>query len=220
MTTLRMIRILCVDDHAFLIDGLKARFDLEKDFELVGRLSTTEHLVREVQRLRPDIVLLDIEIPGPDPFEAAEEIRRLHPDTRVVILSAYVRDQYVSSAFRAGCWGYFSKSDEGDAIVNGLRAVAAGRFTLGPKVEERCKPVVAARGRTDAPTTRLDTLTERELEILRLIGRGMTRVEIARTVCRSPKTIDGHREKIMQKLDIHDRAELVRFAIREGLVEA
>ncbi len=225
MTLHKSIRILCVDDHAFLIDGLKARFAMERDLDLVGRLSSADGLIAAVKEHRPDIVLLDIEMPGPDPFEAASELKRIAPDTKVVILSAYVRDHYLSSAFRAGAWGYFSKSDEAEAIVAGLRTVARGEFTLGPKVQERCKPVEGRRrgnGREqgEAPRTRLDTLTAREREVLRMIGKGMTRAEIAEEICRSPKTVDGHREKIMQKLDIHDRGELVRFAIREGLVEA
>lgn len=221
MTLQKTIRILCVDDHAFLIDGLKARFGMERDLELVGRLSSAEGLAAAVKEHRPDIVLLDIEMPGPDPFEAASDLKRLYPDTKVVILSAYVRDHYLSAAFRAGAWGYFSKSDEAEEIVNGLRQVARGEFTLGPKVQERCKPVETRRGgKVEPPNTRLDTLTAREREVLRMIGKGMTRAEIAEAITRSPKTVDGHREKIMQKLDIHDRGELVRFAIREGLVEA
>lgn len=221
MTLQKTIRILCVDDHAFLIDGLKARFGMERDLDLVGRLSSAEGLVAAVKEHRPDIVLLDIEMPGPDPFEAASDLKRIYPDAKVVILSAYVRDHYLSAAFRAGAWGYFSKSDEAEEIVNGLRQVARGEFTLTPKVQERCKPVETRRGaKGEPPPTRLDTLTAREREVLRMIGKGMTRAEIAEAITRSPKTVDGHREKIMQKLDIHDRGELVRYAIREGLVEA
>ncbi|MHC5003027.1 MAG: LuxR C-terminal-related transcriptional regulator [Planctomycetota bacterium] len=217
----RPIRILCVDDHGFLIDGLQARFSLEPDLECVGRLPTAENLIPEVKRTGADIVLLDIEMPGPDPFEAAEDLKRQCPGTKTIILSAYVRDHYVSAAFKSGVWGYFCKSDDAETIVNGIRSVAGGKFSLGPKVQERCKPVKKVRrGEMEAPDSKLDTLTKREEEVLRMIGRGLSRAEIAQALCRSPKTVDGHREKIMQKLDIHDRGELVRFAIREGLVEA
>jgi two-component system response regulator NreC len=215
----RKIRILCVDDHAFLVEGLRSRFALEPDMEVVGRLSTAEQLVPEVKRLRPDIVLLDIEMPGPDPFEAAEDLHRICPDAKVVLLSAYVRDHYLSAALRAGAWGYFSKGDDTDAIVEGIRKVAGGGFALGPKVAERCKPVKPGRRPAAAPASRLEGLTSREQEVLRLIGRGLSRVEIAKHLCRSPKTIDGHRERIMAKLDIHTTPDLVRFAIREGLAE-
>ena len=215
-------RILCVDDHDFLYEGLKARLSMEKDLEVIGRLPSADTLLPECRRQLPHIVLLDIEMPGTDPFEAAEDVRRQCPETRVIFLSAYVRDHSISAAYKAGAWGYFSKSDDAADIVAGIRRVVKGEFVLGPKVQDRAKPT-AARPRSGdivPPKTKLDLLSQREQEVLRMIGRGMTRADIARSLCRSAKTIDGHREKIMKKLDIHDRAELVRFAIREGLVEA
>lgn len=219
--TKRPIRIMCVDDHAFLVNGLVAQFDLEDDLEFAGRLENAEHLLDEVRNVRPDVVLLDIEMPGPDPFEAASAVRRQFPHTKIVFLSAYVRDQYISMAFRAGAWGYFSKSDSPDVIVEGLRKVAAGEFAAGPKVASRCQPSTGNGKRAlRPPASRIEQLTRREREILRLIGKGMTRAEIAHTLHRSTKTVDGHRINIMKKLDVHDRGELVRFAIGEGLVEA
>jgi DNA-binding NarL/FixJ family response regulator len=221
MTTRKTIRILCVDDHAFLVEGLIARFALEQDFEIVGRLSTAANLADEVKRTGAHVVLLDIEMPGPDPFDAVTELRRRLEDVKVIMLSAYIRDHYIDAAYKAGAWGYFCKSDEMNALVEGIRKVASGEFAMGPKVQERCQPA-RRTGTHDAgtPKTKLESLTPRENEVLRLIGRGMSRSEIARTLSRSPKTIDGHRELIMKKLDIHDRGELVRFAIREGLAEA
>jgi len=219
----RKLRILCVDDHAFLVEGLKARFGLEQDLEVIARLSSAENLVPEAMRLKPDIVLLDIEMPGPDPFDAADDLRRRCPDIKVIMLSAYVRDHYLSAALKAGVWGYFSKSDDPDAIVDGLRKAAKGEFVMGPKVAARCKPVKPGkRSRSapkEAPKSKLETLTTREQEVLRFIGRGLSRTQIAETISRSPKTVDGHRERIMAKLDIHSGPELVRFAIREGVAE-
>jgi DNA-binding NarL/FixJ family response regulator len=218
----RPIRVLCVDDHAFLVAGLRARFELERDVECVGELESADRLLPEARRLQPDVVLLDIEMPGPDPFEAVEDLHRALPKVRTVFLSAYVRDHYISAAVNAGAFGYFSKSDDTEEIIEGIRKVARhGEFAFGPKVKARCHPTSGRKGgELDPPTTKLDTLSPREQEVLRMIGRGMTRDAIAGALCRSPKTIDGHREKIMEKLDIHDRGELVRFAIREGLAEA
>lgn len=216
----KTIRILCVDDHAFLVEGLNARFALERDFEIVGRLATADNLAEEVKKMRAQIVLLDIEMPGPDPFDALADLRRQNEDVKVIILSAYIRDHYIEAAYKAGAWGYFCKSDEMDAIVGGIRKVAGGEFALGPKVQERCQPTKGRNPGDKTLKTKLELLTPREQEVLRLIGRGMSRSDIARTLSRSPKTIDGHRELIMKKLDIHDRGELVRYAIREGLVEA
>ncbi|MHC5114018.1 MAG: response regulator [Planctomycetota bacterium] len=216
----RPTRILCVDDHRFLIEGLQARFELEADLEFVGALGSAESLLSESRRLNPDVVLLDIEMPGPDPFEAADDLRRILPDVRVIFLSAYVRDHYISAAVRSGAWGYFSKGEEADVIVDGIRRVIRGDFAFSPQVQERCQQeMTGGRRRLVPPSTKLDALTPREQEVLRLIGRGKTRAQIAEMLCRSPKTIDGHRESIMEKLGIRDRAELVRFAIREGLVE-
>lgn len=217
---MKRTRVLCVDDHAFLVEGLKARFDLEPDIEMIGRLPSADSLVVEAKRLRPDIVLLDIEMPGMDPFEAVEDLKSQLPDVRVIILSAYVRDHYVSAAVKAGVWGYFSKSDDPNEIVAGIRKVDRGEMAFGPKVQERTKAKAPARGaEPEAPKAKLETLSRREVEILRMIGRGLSRTEIAESICRSPKTVDGHRERIMAKLDIHSTTELVRFAIREGLAE-
>jgi two-component system response regulator NreC len=214
------VRVMCVDDHSFLVEGLRAKIESAPDLDFVGSLNSAANLVASVRELQPDVVLLDIEMPGPDPFESADDVRRLCPDTRIVFLSAHVRDHYISAAIKAGAWGYFSKSDDPEAILTGVRTVAAGTFAFGPKVQERCQPVAGSRkAAVEPPKTRLDALSPREQEVLRLIGKGKTRTEIAETLSRSPKTIDGHRESIMTKLDIHDRAELVRFAIREGLAE-
>lgn len=210
--------MLCVDDHAFLVEGLRARMALEPDMEVVGRLPSADALLRTVEQLQPDIVLLDIEMPGADPFTALADLRRLRPQTRVVILSAHVRDHYLDMAAQAGAWGYFSKSDSPEAILDGVRQVSRGQFALGPEVRRRQRSAAPAQA-DGGPSSKLESLSPRELEVLRLIGRGLSRSQIAQTLHRSPKTVDAHRESIMRKLDIHDRAALVRFAIREGLVE-
>lgn len=232
------VRILCVDDHAVLVEGLKAQFAIDGEFEVIGRLASAALLLETVARLAPSAVLLDIEMPGPDAFEAASRLRQLHPAVRVIVLSAHIRDAFVSASFGAGVCAYFAKSDELDDIVSGIRTVMRrqpGTFLLGPKVRERCLPGapprrgglsrVAAPRRNDklfvgAPITLLDSLTGREVEILRLIDKGLNRTQIAEQLCRSAKTIDGHQDRMMKKLGIADRANLMRFAIREGLAQA
>ncbi|RMD61010.1 MAG: DNA-binding response regulator, partial [Planctomycetota bacterium] len=220
MAERRVIRVLCVDDHAFLVEGLRARMAIEPDLEVVGRLPSADTLVRAAEQLRPDIVLLDIEMPGVDAFTALEDLRHVLPEVRTIILSAHVRDHYLDMAAQAGAWGYFSKSDSPEAILDGVRRVHRGEFALGPEVSKRQRSSPPRRSGDDGQTraaSRLEALSPRELEVLRLIGRGLTRSEIAQTLHRSPKTVDAHREAIMRKLDIHDRAALVRFAIREGI---
>jgi DNA-binding NarL/FixJ family response regulator len=215
------IRVLCVDDHAFLVDGLKARFSAEDDLVFVGRLESAEGLAREADRLSADVVLLDIEMPGPDSFEALEDLVRLRPDTRAIMFSAFVRDHYIDEAVNAGAWGYISKGDEPEHVIDAIRKVARGEFAFSKEILARTqKKTKVKRNEPDAPPkSKLDSLTPRERQILRLIGRGMSRTEIAEALHRSPKTIDVHRASIMEKLKINDRVELVRFALREGLAE-
>lgn len=225
-------RVLCVDDHAVLVEGLKAQFAIDGQIQCVGHLSSAANLVDEASRLKPDVILLDIEMPGPDVFEMADRLHRVHPNTRFMFLSAHVRDGYLAAAYKCGAWGYFAKGDDLSDIVAGVKQVARsddGVFVMGPKVRQHCQPARAPllgdRSRTQPadqprPSTTLESLTPRELQVLRLIGKGCSRTDIARELSRSAKTIDGHQERIMKKLDIDSRAELMRFAIREGLAEA
>lgn len=222
------LRVLCVDDHELLVEGLRAHFGIDGTIEVVGSLSSADHLLDEAAKLKPDLVLLDIEMPGADAFEAADRLKRIMPNVRVVFLSAHVRDGYITAAYKCHADGYFAKGDDLHSIVAGLHAVAhhrpgEGAFVMGPKVRERCLAGGHSGGShsTDGvPQTALSTLSEREVEVLRLIGKGLSRTEIATELSRSAKTIDGHQDHIMKKLGIASRADLVRFAIREGLVEA
>lgn len=230
------IRLLCVDDHAFLVEGLTAHFSIAgggREFQVIGRLATAQDLIKEARRLRPDIVILDIEMPGPDPFEMADRLHRQDERAKIVFLSAYVRDHYIAEAYRCGACGYFSKADEIEDIVEGLRQVAKGGgadgdFVFGPKVKARCRPPkqrhtlggTRTAKREAQPPSRLESLSARELEVLRLIGKGLSRNEIAAALSRSAKTIDRHQERMLGKLGLETRAELMRFAIREGLAQA
>jgi len=228
------VRVLCVDDHAVLVEGLKAQFAIKGAIRVVGRLASAEKLLEEVARLKPDVVLLDIEMPGPDVFEMADRMRHMHPGLRFVFLSAHIRDGFLAAAYKCGAWGYFSKGDDLEDIVAGIAELArstAGTFIMGPKVRQRCiptgSPAAALRAATHGPlavdqsrpNTPLESLTAREFEVLRLIGKGQSRTQIAGELSRSAKTIDGHQDRIMKKLHIESRAELMRFAIREGLAE-
>jgi two-component system response regulator NreC len=227
------LRVLCVDDHEVLVEGLRAKFGVEKRIRIVGALSRAEGLLEETARLNPDLILLDIEMPGPDVFEMADRLRRAHPGLRFIFLSAHIRDGYLAAAYKCGAWGYFAKSDELDDIVAGIRMVAAskaGRFIMGPKVLARCRPAPmgTTRGQSrgaptideGSPATPLASLSDREVEVLHLIGKGLSRHEIAAELSRSVKTIDRHQERMSKKLGLSSRTELVRFAIREGFAEA
>lgn len=219
------VAVLCVDDHTILVDGLKAQFAVDGRVRCVGHLTTADGLLEETDRLNPDVVILDIQMPGADVFEMANRLRQRRPGQRFAFLSAHVREGYLSAAYRCGAWGYFAKGDELEDIVAGLLEIARSRqetFVMGPKVRERCGPTGAAGSANprEAVGLKLDTLTDREVEVLRLIGKGMSRSEIAAELCRSAKTIDGHQERMLKKLGVQTRSELMRLAIREGLAEA
>lgn len=229
------VRVICVDDHGVLIEGLRAQFALDGGVRCVAALPCADDLIEAVAAHRPDVVMLDIEMPGQDAFEVADRLRHLHPEARFVFLSAHIRDGFLASAYRCGASGYFAKGDDLEEIVEGLRRVARcpeGTFVMGTKVRARCQPPRKHVARSAAsggaarsafggpPNTLLDSLTQRELEVLRLIGKGLSRGDIGEELARSPKTIDGHQERIMKKLRVETRAELMRFAIREGLAQA
>jgi two-component system nitrate/nitrite response regulator NarL len=219
MSRRAQINVLCVDDHELLMEGLAARMALEPDLVCVGRLTTATEVVEKAQQLRADVILLDIDMPGVNPLDRLIDLTRVLPDVAVVMLSAHLRDHYIDTALDRGAKGYFVKTSTPGEIFEGIRAAANGRVALGAEVRER---LVAGEQRASPATanrSKLSLLSPRELEVLRLVGRGMSRAEIARTFCRSLKTIDAQHTSIMKKLDIHDRAELTRFAIAEGLVE-
>lgn len=219
MMKTRSTRILCVDDHEFICNGLEARFGLEPDLEFVGHECSADQLDERVKQTAADVVILDIDMPGMDPFVMIRDLGVLHPNVRVIMLSAYVRDHYIDRALDEGAWGFFSKCDAPEELVEGIRCVAGGRPAFGTGVRRRLDPDDGLdRGDAGAESL-LEQLTPRELEILRLIGRGLSRAEIANLLHRSLKTIDAHHTSIMRKLDIHDRVELALYAVREGLVE-
>lgn len=230
------VRVLCVDDHEVLMQGLQAQFAIDGSVEIVGWLDSAERLVQEAERLLPDVVLLDIEMPGPDAFEIADRLHRALPSIRIVFLSAHVREAFLAAAYRCGASGYFSKADRLCGIVDAIRRIAdpgrdAGEtpeLELGAKVRERClargpdpiRPAPGRVGRRGSPTsTRLSTISDRELEVLRLIGKGLCRETIARELSRSVKTIDGHQLRLKSKLGLATREDLMLFAIREGIAE-
>jgi DNA-binding NarL/FixJ family response regulator len=220
-TNERAIRVLCADDHPLLVEGIRARLEFEPNLELVGELTSADNLVAQAEKHAPDIVLMDVAMPGLDPFVAATELRRRLPETKTVFLSAHIRDHYLDAAFRAGAWGYLYKGDDMEEIVKALKRVAEGEYVFSPHVLERVR-VQRPAGKPDAAkqSSKLDALTPTETQVLRMMGKGLSRTQIAETLHRSVKTIDTHRAAIMKKLDIHDRTELAVFAIREGLIDA
>jgi len=220
------IRAISVEDHEFVGEWLSLRL-AEAGIEHVANVTDPADLIPEAERLGANRAIIDVTIPGADPFSAAADLARSESGVRVVFLSASVSRHHIVAAIRAGAVGYFCKSDDPAEIMAGLRDVASGRLAFSTSVVESCpslaemqgEPLQARERLSLEGDSRVDSLTPREREVLALMGQGLSRAEIAKALHRSAKTIDKHRASLMEKLDIHDRAQLVLFAVREGIVD-
>jgi DNA-binding NarL/FixJ family response regulator len=213
------ISILVVDDHEMVRSMLKRRLESEPDIKVVGGVGTADQAVAMAQQLKPDIVLMDIDMPGMTCFEAAKIIMQQNSEARVIFLSAYVHDRYIEQAMSVGAWGYVAKTQPDESVITAVRNVAAGEAYFSPEIQARF--IVGERGPRvgHSGCSRTATLTQRELEVLRYLAKGMSKKEVAKTVHISVNTVNRHTSSLMNKLNIHDRVELTRFAIREGLAE-
>lgn len=210
------IRVLVVDDHAVVRTGLRRILDAEPDIETVGEAPNAERAVFEALELKPDVVLLDVVMPGKSGIEGMPAVLQAVPAAKVLVLSMQDDPRYVREAFDAGASGYVLKEAADAEVVAAVRAVASGERYLHPALGAR---LIAAdqeqRKRADA-----DPLSEREREVLRLLALGHTNQEIAKMLFISVRTAETHRAHIMQKLRLASRAELVRYALAEGLLDA
>lgn len=201
------------DDHQIFRQSLKSLLE-KQGFDIVGEAADGEEAIRLACELSPDIVLLDLRMPALDGLESAREIRARCPETRTVILTEFDDDTYVLEALRAGARGYVLKSQAGADLVTTLRQVAEGALYLSPRISNA---VVDTYWGDRSPANY--SLSERELQVLRLVAEGNTTQQIATALGVTPKTVDSHRARIMRKLGIHGTAGLVRYAIRRGFVE-
>lgn len=210
-----MIRILLVDDHAILRDGLRALLSYYPDVEVVGEAEDGSQALECVERISPDIVLMDIAMPVMNGLEATQRIRQEHPETRILILTQYEDQPYVLSLLRAGVSGYVLKRALGTDLIKALRTVARGESFLYPSVTTT---VLEQLRQPEVETSQdEDDLTPREDEILRRVADGETSRQIALALGISVKTVEWHRGNLMSKLGVRSVAELVRFAIDHGL---
>lgn len=217
-----MIRVVLADDQGLLRAGIRALLDAEDDIEVVGEAANGAEAVALVRETAPDVVLMDIRMPGTDGLEATRQIaadERL-AGTRVVVLTTFDLDEYVFEAVRIGASGFLVKDTEPAELLRGVRAVAAGDALLSPGVTRRLIGEFATRSRPHATPAadRLGELTEREREVVALVGEGLNNDEIARRLFLSPATAKTHVSRSMVKLQVRDRAQLVVLAYESGLV--
>ncbi len=209
------IKILVVDDHAIMRDGIRALLGLNNDIEVVGEVSEGKEAIEKVQELTPDVVVMDIAMPGMDGLEATRRIRKKNPKVKVIILTQHDNREYILSCIKAGAAGFVPKGALGVELVAAIRAVQKGDSFLYPSATTALIEDYLQQPKEEDP---YDRLTARQREILKLIADGHTSREIAGMLFLSLKTVLGHRAKIMEKLDLHNRTELIKYAMRKGLV--
>lgn len=207
------MRILLADDHTMFLDGLEALL-VRSDFEVVGKVADGRDAVQMAREVAPDVVVLDLAMPVMNGVTAAREIHKLVPDAQTILLTMFEDDAYVLEALQAGVRGYVLKAQAPDELVSAVREVMRGSVYLSPGVS---KAVVDAYLGGGGPPN--ETLSDRERQILQLIAEGNTTKQAARALGVSVKTAEAHRTRVMQKLEVHDTASLVRRAIRLGVIQ-
>ena len=211
------IRVLLADDHAILREGLRALLSLADDIDVVGEAADGQEAIDRVNVLQPDVVLMDVSMPGLGGLEATLQIRRQRPDTRILVLTQYEDPEYVRRFLQAGVSGYVLKKSAGADLAAAIRAVHRGGLVLDPEVAKEALRAPAMPGGTSAARP-YDTLTDREKQVLKLVAEGKANKEVAEILGISVKTAMSHREHLMEKLDLHSRTELIHFAIRAGVI--
>ncbi|MFF8602904.1 response regulator [Streptomyces sp. NPDC015232] len=212
----KVIRVLLVDDHQVVRRGLRTFLEVQEDIEVVGEAADGAEGVARAEELRPDVVLMDVKMPGTDGIEALRKLRELANPARVLIVTSFTEQRTVVPALRAGASGYVYKDIDPDALACAIRSVHAGHVLLQPEVADALLSQDEQSGQA-AGTGRGSTLTEREREVLGLIADGRSNREIARALVLSEKTVKTHVSNILMKLDLADRTQAALWAVRHGL---
>jgi two-component system response regulator NreC len=211
------VRILLADDHRLVRQGLRALLEAEPDFRLVGESDDGLDVLRKVDSLKPDVVVLDLMMPGINGIEVTRQLRVAAPRTRVVILSMHADEPYVFEALRHGAAAYILKQAQAGELVRGVREAMAGRRYLSAPLSEETLEAYARKTR-DGRLDLYETLTTREREVLELAAQGHTNTEIAAELFIGRRTVESHRAHVMEKLDLRNQAQLVQFAMRRGIL--
>jgi len=211
------IQVLLVDDHAVLRGGLKALLNLEPDLDVAGEAATGEEAVQLATTLRPQVIVMDLAMPGMGGLEATRQITAADPAARVLILTSQAEEEYLLPVLEAGGSGYVHKTNADEDLITAIRTVARGEVFLYPKATKLLlRGFRTAEERGEASP--LEELSDREREVLTLTAEGFSSTEIGKQLFLSPKTVDTYRARLMQKLGFHHRSELIRFALQTGLL--
>lgn len=212
------LTLILADDHQIVRQGLRAILAAEPDLQLVGEAGDGPGALRLIEHLRPQVVVLDLMLPGLNGLDVTREVMRRVPDTRIVILSMHANESYAAEALRAGALAYVLKEASASELLTAIREAAAGRRYLSPPLSEQAVAAYQHRA-TSTSFDVYETLTTREREVLQLTAEGHSGAEIGRRLFISPRTVETHRMNLMRKLSLRNQKELVRYAVERGLVK-
>jgi DNA-binding NarL/FixJ family response regulator len=212
------ISVLLVDDHTIVRKGLRSLLDAEADIQVIGEAEDGREAVEQVGRLRPQVVVMDITMPGLNGLEATRQITERFPQVQVVVLTMHTAEEYIFQILRAGASGYVVKRAAPSELISAVRAAYRGESFLGPAVSKTVIEEYLRQAEALAGENSYETLTPREREVLQLLAEGHSNRRIAELLCLSVKTVQSHRANLMRKLDIHSIAELTQYAIHKGVI--
>lgn len=215
----KKIRLMLADDHVVVRSGLRMLLQARPEIEIVGEAESGREAVEKAKVLRPDVILMDVQMPDMNGIEATARLKQIAPETAVLALTMHEDDHYFFEMLHAGASGYVPKRAAPDELVNAIQTVSEGNVFLYPSLATRLVQDYLQRAEAGDQPMVQDDLTPRELEVLTLIAEGLTNPEIADDLVISVKTVDRHRENIMRKLNMHSRIDLVKYAIKMGLIE-
>lgn len=213
------LRILLTDDHTLFRQGLKSLLEAEYDMQVVGEARDGQEAVDRALALKPDLVIMDIGMPGLSSFEAVRQIRRVHPETRVLFLTMYDDEDYLAQCLEAGASGYVLKDTPAEQLIAAVREIRRGGKYLSPVILSRLVEDLRSRKPTERFKPRISTLTPREREVLKFLAEGLSVKEIAVLLKLSTKTVEAHKFNLMRKLDLHNKAQLVQYAIKRKIIK-
>lgn len=217
MSSEHPVRVLLIDDHAMVLESVSARLSLNPEIQIVGTATNCDDGFRIAMEQKPDVILLDVNLPGRGAFDLAEDLVSRLPEARLIFVTGYLADVYLAQALKLNAAGYLMKGEPVSNLSEAILRAVRGEKTFSPLVAERLSYDPHTKKYSIRSETPLSSLTGRQLEVLKHLARGESVKEIARQMHLSQKSVDSHKYRIMNKLGIHDRVELARFAIREGL---
>ena len=214
------VTVLIAEDHAIVREGLRALLDLSEEVEVVGEAATGREAVEMAAKLKPNVIIMDIAMPILNGYEAARQIQVISPNSKTLVLSAHSDDEYVDHLLSVGVSGYLTKQNSGQILVHAIKEVASGRTYFSPSISERMRKVELKAFQHGEKGSKRQSLTTREAEVLQMVAEGSANKQIAGVLGISIKTVEKHRQKLMDKLNIHDTAGLTRHAIATGVIES